>query len=95
MLAATLELTSSVLALPDSDHALANVRAISSFVRFLETLKHNKWCDVTRLLDGCSIMERVVKAAVLEEQSAHTEAVQVSQINNYSPSPLLTLVSYS
>jgi hypothetical protein len=80
MLAATLELTSNVLALPDSDHALANVKAISSFVRFLENLKHDKLCDVTRLLDGCVVMEKVVKGAVLGEQSIHMEGVQVGSM---------------
>ena len=78
MLAATVELTSHVLTFPDSEHVLTNVKAISSFVRFLKTLKYEKGCDVSRLLDGCIIMEKAAKSAVLGEPNAHVEAIQVS-----------------
>lgn len=77
MFAATIELTSNVIARPASEHALANVKAISSFVRFLETLKYKKGCDLTRLLNGCTILEKVAKDAVMGEQSTHYEAVRV------------------
>ncbi|THY30295.1 hypothetical protein D6D00_02969, partial [Aureobasidium pullulans] len=76
MFAATIELTSNVIARPASEHALANVKAISSFVRFLETLKYKKGCDLTRLLNGCTILEKVAKGAVMGEQSTHYEAAR-------------------
>ncbi|THY49766.1 hypothetical protein D6C97_07236 [Aureobasidium pullulans] len=76
MFAATIELTSNVIARPASEHALAIVKAISSFVRFLETLKYKKGCDLTRLLNGCTILEKVAKGAVMGEQSTHYEAVR-------------------
>lgn len=84
MLAPVLELTSNVLVSPDSEHALANVKAISSFVRFLEDLKYNKGCDVTRLVDGCMILEHAVKGAVLDDQSVHVEAVEVGRVFSIS-----------
>ena len=80
MLAATIELTSDVLTFPDSEHALANVKAISLFVRFLRTLKYVKKCDVTRLLDGCIIMEKAAKGAVLGELNTNVEAIQVGPV---------------
>jgi hypothetical protein len=80
MLAATLELISDVLLFPDSEYALANVKAIGSFVRFLQDLKYNRGCDVTRLLEGCIILEKAVKGAVLGENGVHVEAVQVGQV---------------
>ncbi|THY91448.1 hypothetical protein D6C92_06273 [Aureobasidium pullulans] len=76
MFAATIELTSNVIARPATEHALANVKAISSFVRFLETLKYKRGCDLTRLLNGCTILEKVAKGAVMGEQSTHYEAVR-------------------
>lgn len=66
-----------MLAHPDSEHALANVKAMSSFVRFLKTLKYDKGCDVTCLLGGCLIMEKAAKSFVLGEPNAHVVAIQV------------------
>jgi len=77
MLAAIIELISNVLADPDSEHALANVKAISSFVRFLKTLKYDRGCEVTCLLGGCIIMEKTAKSFVLGEPNIHVEAIQV------------------
>jgi len=77
MLAATIELTSNVLTRPDSEHALANVKAISQFVRFLKTLKYDRGCDVTCLLGSCIIMEKAAKSFVLGESNAHVVAIQV------------------